>query len=72
MRAAAVVLGLMLIATGAIWILQGVNVLKGSFMTGQALWGWIGALAVVVGVPLLATGLRRARAGSHGRHGTDG
>ncbi len=72
MRAAAVVLGLMLIATGAIWILQGVDVLKRSFMTGQALWAWIGVLAIVVGVSLLAIGLRRARTGSPSRHGTGG
>ena len=27
---------------GSVWILQGVGVLPGSFMTGDMLWAWIG------------------------------
>ena len=58
-RIAMVIAGVVLTITGAIWILQGANVLKGSFMTGRALWSWMGGLAVVVGAPLLVLGLRR-------------
>jgi hypothetical protein len=49
-----------LIVTGIVWIFQGLGVLKGSFMTGQAFWGWMGALAMVLGVPVLIRGLRRS------------
>jgi hypothetical protein len=37
--------------TGIVWILQGIGVLPGSFMTGQIMWAAIGA------VLLLASGL---------------
>jgi hypothetical protein len=52
-----------LLITGAIWIVQGVGVLKGSFMTGQRLWTWIGAVAVAVGLVLIftANGKRQPR-----------
>jgi hypothetical protein len=50
--------GAALIITGVVWILQGEGFIKGSFMTGQAFWEWMGAAAVVVGVPVLLRGLR--------------
>lgn len=40
----AVILALM----GIIWILQGVNILPGSFMTGDLKWAVIGTVLVVV------------------------
>ena len=49
-----------LIVLGVVWILQGMGFLKGSFMTGQAFWGWMGALALLLGVPVLLRGLRRS------------
>ena len=60
MRVLLIVLGVMLVVTGTIWIFQGVGMLKGSFMTGSAFWMWMGVAAVIVGVPLLAGGIRRA------------
>jgi hypothetical protein len=51
-------LGILLLAVGAIWTLQGLNVIKGSFMTGQALWGWIGLACLVAGIALLYTSFR--------------
>lgn len=51
--------GVALVVVGAVWIFQGVGVLKGSFMTGDASWGWIGAACVLVGLAILARGLRR-------------
>lgn len=38
---------------GVIWILQGVNVLPGSFMTGDMAWAYRGAGLAAVGVVLL-------------------
>jgi hypothetical protein len=43
----------LLVALGVIWMLQGFNILPGSFMTGQLKWAAYGALSVVVGIALL-------------------
>jgi hypothetical protein len=52
-------LGMLLVATGTVWIVQGIGVLEGSFMTGQAFWAWTGAIAVLIGLPLIVQGFRR-------------
>jgi hypothetical protein len=51
--------GLILVAVGIVWILQGLDLLKGSFMSGHSFWAWMGALAVLLGLPLVARGRRR-------------
>lgn len=53
------ILGFLLIALGVVWILQGVNILPGSFMTGQIQWAWRGGIVAVVGVLLLVAAKRR-------------
>ena len=52
MTLAAKILGVLLILVGIVWILQGINVLPGSFMTGQMQWAVYGVIAVVIGVAL--------------------
>jgi hypothetical protein len=59
MRKTLLIGGGLLTAIGAVWTLQGAGVLKGSFMTGEALWLWIGIACILAGLPLLARGLRR-------------
>jgi hypothetical protein len=54
-----VLIGLALVLVGTLWILQGVGIAKGSFMTGSAFWGWMGVLCVAVGLPVLVLGFRR-------------
>jgi hypothetical protein len=61
MRVSLVGVGIGLIVVGGVWILQGMGLLKGSFMTGEAFWGWIGAACVLAGLAVLARGLRRDR-----------
>ena len=63
MKVAMIVLGAVLIGVGIVWMLQGAGVLKGSFMTGSAFWAWMGALAVLVGLPALIRGVRGSRRG---------
>ena len=53
MRIALNVIGVLLLLIGIIWILQGINVLPGSFMTGQMKWAAYGGLAVVAGLGAL-------------------
>ena len=55
-----IAIGVVLIVVGAIWIGQGFGWIHGSFMTGEAVWAVIGAVAVAVGV-WLVTGAGRAR-----------
>lgn len=45
--------GFFLLTIGVVWILQGVNILPGSFMTGQIQWAYNGAAAAVVGIVIL-------------------
>ena len=42
-----------LLLIGIIWVLQGLNILPGSFMTGQIIWAIYGAPMAVVGAGLL-------------------
>lgn len=51
--------GLVLLGIGAIWFLQGINILPGSFMTGQKEWALYGAIAMVAGLANLWTARRR-------------
>jgi uncharacterized membrane protein HdeD (DUF308 family) len=53
--------GLALCILGVIWILQGVDLLHGSYMTGQTLYAVLGAVAVLLGVALLGTAARTRR-----------
>ena len=53
------VVAVLLIIFGCIWFLQGVNILPGSFMTGQIRWAVYGGIAIVVGVGLLFVAKRR-------------
>jgi hypothetical protein len=47
------VVGALLILLGGVWILQGINVLPGSFMTGQIRWAIYGGIAAIVGLLLI-------------------
>ena len=53
------VIGALCIGMGGVWILQGINVLPGSFMTGQTKWAVYGAVLAVVGIGLLMASRRR-------------
>ena len=60
MRIVLCVVGVLLMLVGAVWFLQGIGVLPGSFMTGQSQWAVYGAIAFVAG----AIALHRARRSS--------
>lgn len=53
MRITLLVVGAVLALLGVIWFLQGVNILPGSFMTGQMKWAVYGAIAFAAGVVML-------------------
>ena len=58
MKIASTVFGVLLALIGIVWILQGLNVLPGSFMTGQIQWAAYGAIALAIGSVLLYVGRR--------------
>ena len=58
-RLALVVIGAIALVTGAVWVGQGMNLIPGSFMTGDRTWLFVGLVVAVVGLVLLARGLRR-------------
>jgi hypothetical protein len=43
------VLGLLIDLVGTIWLLQGLNLLDGSAMTGQPFWAIAGGVLIVIG-----------------------
>jgi hypothetical protein len=55
------VLGVLLVVIGAVWTLQGANLLGGSFMSGSQLWLVIGLVALVSGAALLVRAVRAHR-----------
>ena len=59
MKIALNILGGLLALFGAIWFLQGINVLPGSFMTGDIRWAFYGGVAMTVGLGLVFTANRR-------------
>lgn len=63
MRITLNIVGALLVLFGAIWFLQGINVLPGSFMTGQIRWAVYGGTAIVAGVALLFSANRRSLTG---------
>ena len=44
---------------GCVWVLQGINILPGSFMTGQPKWAVYGGLLMLAGIGLLMRANRR-------------
>jgi hypothetical protein len=46
------IIAVLLVLSGIIWILQGTNLLPGSFMTGDPQWAINGAITVAIGAGL--------------------
>jgi hypothetical protein len=43
------VIGVLVALAGLVWFLQGINILSGSYMTGDPQWAINGAIALVIG-----------------------
>lgn len=56
-----VVIGALLLLSGIIWTLQGLDVLGGSPMSGETLWAIIGPITALVGLVLMVLGSRGTR-----------
>ena len=49
----------LLILAGGVWFLQGINVLPGSYMTGQIQWAINGGIGILIGLVLLVFANRK-------------
>ena len=56
------IIGVILVLVGIVWFFQGLNVLLGSFMSGNSLYTFLGGLLVVVGGMILVFTNRKRRA----------
>jgi hypothetical protein len=61
MRAGLIVVGVLLVLVGLVWTGQGLGYIKGSFMTGDPKWFWIGLVMIVAGLVLGLGGWRIRR-----------
>jgi len=59
MRIVLNVAGVLFLLVGCVWFLQGINILPGSFMSGQTKWAIYGGLLLVAGILVLITANRR-------------
>ncbi|HAV78568.1 MAG TPA: hypothetical protein DCX53_14565 [Anaerolineae bacterium] len=53
------IIGGLLILSGGVWVLQGTNILPGSYMTGNPQWTINGVIAIAVGIGLIFFGRNR-------------
>ena len=53
MKAALIVIGVLVVLSGGVFAGQGLGYIPGSFMTGDRTWFWIGSGMIVMGVLLI-------------------
>jgi hypothetical protein len=54
-----VIVGALLILSGVVWTLQGLNLVGGSSMSGNTMWAVIGPVTAIVGAVLFLRGVRK-------------
>ena len=59
MKIALSIIGALTALMGLVFFLQGINILPGSFMTGDPQWAVYGAIAMVLGAGLVYVANRR-------------
>ncbi len=55
------IVGIVLILFGGLWTLQGMNIVRNSFMTGKIQWAIIGLVTLLIGLALVAWANRRQK-----------
>jgi hypothetical protein len=56
-----IVVGALMALAGAVWTLQGFNLLAGSPMSGVTLWAVVGPIVAVIGLAVVIVGVRARR-----------
>ncbi len=47
------IIGAVITVVGIVWFVQGIGILMGSFMSGQAPWAIFGGVLILVGIGLI-------------------
>lgn len=58
MRPVLVLIGVIVAFLGLGWLMQGVGILSGSFMSGSQFWAMVGGLTFMIGVVIIAASFR--------------
>lgn len=61
MRIVLNIVGVLFLLLGSVWFLQGINVLPGSFMSGQMRWAVRGGILAVAGIGVLLAANRKRK-----------
>lgn len=48
-----------MVLIGVVWILQGLDLLGGSAMSGDSFWAWVGGIVLAAGLALSVRNVRR-------------
>jgi len=59
MKLVLTIAGVLMVLMGGVWILQGINILPGSFMTGQMQWAVYGCILALAGIGVIVWARRR-------------
>jgi hypothetical protein len=59
MRWSWIVVGVVVVAIGVVWTLQGIGLIRGSVMSGQTAFVIIGAVVALAGLVVVGLGTRR-------------
>jgi uncharacterized membrane protein len=62
-KAGIVIVGVLALLVGLVWVGQGLGFIKGSFMTSDMKWFWIGVAMILIGLALGAGGIVSGRRG---------
>lgn len=62
MRWVWLIVGVLVVAVGVVWTLQGLNILGGSAMSGDIIFAVIGPIVGIIGLALVGVGVLRRRA----------
>jgi hypothetical protein len=54
------ILAAIFLLTGMVWFLQGINILPGSYMTGDIRWSIYGAITALTGIIIVLVNRRRS------------
>jgi hypothetical protein len=63
MRWVWLIVGILLVLMGAVWTLQGLDIMGGSGMSGNKMWAVIGPIVAIAGLILAGIGLRKRDVG---------
>jgi hypothetical protein len=55
------IFAVILFLAGLVWFLQGINILPGSFMTGNPQWAINGGITMLVGIVIFAVANRKRK-----------